>query len=225
MIGLSAINKNFDYIKPYKYGAPVLSNFRIEDANKDRVYFDSLISVKSMTKNGFIISGKNISGITIDLDGLSGYFTVSEPFTFWDNNTIRLENYDGKNVVFNFTLTYIENNIDEPTSTGTTYYVDISATGGTQDGLSEVNAFTGLTEAVSAVSAGSTVWVKVGTYIGANIYYGQGTINNPIKFIGYKNTIGDITSNYFRYSPNFILDESEMPILETTGGGLILLKL
>jgi hypothetical protein len=78
---------------------PILKNFRIEDSTPSRVYFDVDKDITGLTKQGFIISGKTIS--SIDINGK--FFTVSTPFTFWDNNTIRLEG--GNGTVHDFTLT------------------------------------------------------------------------------------------------------------------------
>ena len=107
----------------------VLKNFRIEDSNKNRVYFDSSEPISGSGTSGFYISGKTISGVNIVSGSTSGhYFSVSSPFTFWDNNTIRyeggsgLQSENGKKLN-EFTLQYVKNNIPEPTSTGSTYYV------------------------------------------------------------------------------------------------------
>ena len=103
----------------------ILKNFRIENDKKDRVYFEVLMVkiIVVSTFTGFIISGKTITSINPNPDGKSGYFTVSSPFTFWDNNTIRYEGVSDNNEsdieiggekLYDFTLEYIENNIQEP---------------------------------------------------------------------------------------------------------------
>ena len=74
---------------PPSSSTPILTNFSIDDYQKSRVYFDASADITGMTTTGFVISGKTISSVTIDGDGLGGYFTVSSPFTFWDNNTIQ----------------------------------------------------------------------------------------------------------------------------------------
>ena len=48
---------------------PVLSNFRIVDNHKNRVYFDSEGAITGTSTNGFIINGKTISGLSINLAG------------------------------------------------------------------------------------------------------------------------------------------------------------
>ena len=68
---------------------PVLSNFRIDGGQTSRVYFDSSEPITGSNASGFRISGKSISGVRISTGKTSGhYFTVSSPFTYWDNNTM-----------------------------------------------------------------------------------------------------------------------------------------
>ncbi len=113
---------------------PILSNFRIETSNSNRVYFDSSESITGSSTQGFIISGKTINGISINSGATSGhFFTVSSPFTFWDNNTIRYSS--GSNIhnasttnLYPFDLQYIENNLKEPKAS-TNRYVSLSGAG------------------------------------------------------------------------------------------------
>ena len=184
---------------------PTLTNFRVENSNKNRVYFDSNELITGSTTFGFTISGKTISGLYISNGSLSGhYFTVSSAFTFWDNNTIR---YEGvlkgtpsnlvdvdNNALADFTLTYIQNDITEPIAS-TNRYVTTSATG-SGDGTSEAKAWT-LNQATSMALAGQTIWVKAGNYgdIELVISSKSGTATSPIKFIGYTSSIGDISDN------------------------------
>ena len=111
---------------------PVLNNFKILQGEEDKVYFEAsgedLSKLENLTKQGFIISGKTITVLNIIKDSPAGHsFTVSSAFTFWDNNTIRLENGDG--TVDDFTLTYIINNLIEPNAT-TNRFVSATASGG-----------------------------------------------------------------------------------------------
>ena len=183
--------------------SPILSNFRIENSYPDRVYFDSSGDISGLTKQGFIISGKTIS--SLDVGG--SYFKVSSAFTFWDNNTIRLEN--GNGIVSDFTLSYIKNNIFEPDASNYRY-VTTSASGG-GNGLSEGNAWT-LTQAFDNAEQGQTIWIKAGNYGSiTKTISKKGQMNSPIKFIGYKSVIGDIKSNYYDYGITF--KTSEMPTL------------
>ncbi len=197
--------------------SPILSNFRIENSYPDRVYFDSSGDISGLTKQGFVISGKTISSINTS----GNYFTVSSPFTFWDNNTIRLGENDNPTDVnskmHNFTLSYIQNNIDEPDAS-TNRYVAVGASG---DGTSEGNAAS-LTFMANNAAPGQTWWIKAGNYGNTSISLTKnGTATNPIKYVGYKSSIGDITKNYLdSYTDiknNF--SSTEMPTLTGNGSG------
>ena len=197
----------------------ILNNFRVENTNKNRVYFDKSGDISGLTTQGFVISGKTITAVNTT----QNYFTVSVPFTFWDNNTIRLGMVDGSvtgdGTVNDFTLEYIQNNIPEPSAITYTYYVD-NATGNDNDnGSSEALAFKTIQAALNVAKAGSTVWVKAGTYNVSNHtqIMNSGTATSPIKIIGYKNSPGDIDSMYYSFNPTQIapdLDASEMPLIE-----------
>lgn len=193
-------------------GTPTLSNFRIENAEPSRVYFDSSSSISGMTATGFVISGKTISSVSVNGTNTTGhYFTVTEPFTFWDNNTIRLESGDG--TVHDFTMEYIVNNIVEPTASGSVRYVTTTASG-SADGTTEGNAWT-IEQAISGASAGMTIYVKAGLYSSKQLDFRKvGTVDNPIKWIGYKTTTGDITSNYWDF--DIAWSDTEMPTLTGT---------
>ena len=202
--------------------APVLTNFRIENANKNRVYFDSSDLITATTVKGFKIEGKNIYNITINSGGTTGhYFKVSTPFTYWDNNLIRYEGVaDGKesdladfnnNRLFDFTLQYIENNIAEPTAI-TDRYVSVSGGG---DGTSIGSPWT-LSQAVSSATAGMTVHIAKGTY--PNLTYtikNSGKATNPIKFIGYGTNPGD--KPVLTRSTGMSFDTDVMPLIDGKG--------
>ncbi len=194
---------------------PAISNFRVEAFDADKVFFDSNVPITASSTTGFIISGKTITSVTINPNQLTGhYFTVSSPFTFWDNNTIRYEGGSdmqdiNNNLLHKFTLEYIINKIPEPDAS-TYRYVTASAPG-RGDGLTENTAWT-INEAFSKAVSGMTIWLKAGDYGNKRLSFSSdGTSVSPIKFIGYKNTIGDITSNYYDYGVNF--DANEMPTL------------
>jgi len=193
---------------------PALSNFRIDGNNTSRVYFDVDGDISGLSPNGFIITGKNITGINTS----SSYFTVNSPFTYWDNNTIRLEG--GNGVIHDFTLQYIKNNIPEP-STSKVYYVSTSGNNGSS-GTSENSAWATIDYAASQVTAGSTVYIKAGNYGSEQVRLkNNGTVNEPIKFIGYKNSPGDKPSLVRSQRTTF--DSSEMPLIVTgsrSGSGI-----
>ncbi len=203
--------------------APVISNFRIADANSNRVLFDTDKIVTASTFTGFTIAGKTIASITIDAGGLSGYFTVNEAFNFWEQGrTIR---YVGgsditdstSKILLNFTLQDIKNNIAETPFLRERYVTVAGA--GTGDG-SLGNEWT-FAQALSGAIAGDLVHIQAGNYGGANYTITKsGTSANPIVFQGYKTTPGDITSNYYIYGTSTD-SATEMPMFDhadrTTG--------
>ncbi|UCE94775.1 MAG: hypothetical protein JSV73_05775, partial [Flavobacteriaceae bacterium] len=191
----------------------ILSNFRIEDKSPDRVYFDVDGDISGISKKGFDISGRKITQISTT----SNFFKVNKPFTFWDNNTIRLEGGDG--TVVDFTLTYIQNNISEPDSS-TYRYVSVTGSGN-RDGTSESNAWT-LEEAFSEATSGMTVWIKAGNYGNKSLSVrNSGNIGSPIKFIGYEKTVGDLDDrqavDIFSYTSSnaaaSFIDSRRFPVL------------
>ena len=109
--------------------APTLSNWRILDANHDRVYFDSDEIITGTTYGGFTIAtpSKTINAINIAAGLLTGhYFTVSAAFTDADSPTSA---YSGSgsdiqdvatNALASFTATAITNNVDTTAPTWTT---------------------------------------------------------------------------------------------------------
>lgn len=192
---------------------PVLSNFNITNSEPTKVYFNSSSSIIGMTTTSFTVSGKSIDSLTVNGSSTVGhYFTVTSAFTFWDNNTIRL---DSDNVVREFTLEYITNNIVEPTSSGTEYFVTTTGNDG-NDGLTEGNAFLTPKHCASIMDEGDIMYIKAGTYTDLNIEFnvGSGAIANPMQVIGYKTTPGDITSSYYNYGDGALLS-TEMPLFNS----------
>jgi hypothetical protein len=193
---------------------PKLSNFRVEDSQKSRVYFDSNVPLTGSSTTGFIISGKSISGLTINSGQLTGhYFRVSSAFTWWDNNTIRYST--GSDLgIHQMDLQYITNNIIEPTA-ATTRYVNDSATG-SGDGTSDGSAWT-ISQA-NAATPGTTVWIKAGNYTTTIRPTNTGaSAASPIKYIGYTTTIGDNPNlNWSHANPT--LNSAVMPLITGAGG-------
>lgn len=205
------------------FGTPQLTSFRIDDSNKNRVYFNSSEPISGSDFNGFVISGKTVSSIHVSANKTTGhYLTVSSPFTFWDNNTIR---YDGGgdikdselNKLMSFRMKYISNNITEPLASN---YIYVSTSGNDSNNGSLNSPFKTITKAISVASPGTTIWVKAGNYGTETVSINKsGTSTAPIKLIGYKNSIGDITSNYYNYGQTQTLattpqlNTNEMPTL------------
>ncbi len=211
-----------DTISPLVINKAKIYNFRITDAHKKRVYFDSDEPITATNFDGFTISGKTIT----TFNSLENYFTVSSAFDFWDNNTIRYKGGSdftvGASTLLEFTLEYIKNQIPEPEISGTDYYVTTKGND-SNNGLSEKNAFKTISKGVAKVKEGGTLWIKAGTY-NVNVatqILNSGTVNNPIKIIGYKTTLGDISSTYYTYTEGSkapTLDGSEMPLMEGNQG-------
>jgi len=224
-VGINVINMLIPDIPtvPPSGTAPTLFNFRILDGQTSRMYFDSSISITGISSVGFTISDKSIVGIQWAGSGQTQghYFTVDTPFTFWDNNTIRLEN--GNNIIYDFTLSYITNNIAEPTTKVKTVWVNNKATGAA-DGTSEADAFTTLQAGLNSTVAGGwllnlkatdTAYTDtgIGAASGANNGY-SGGINSPGVVQGYKTTPGDLNGvMYYAYGDG-ALDSTEMPLFD-----------
>lgn len=119
-----------------------------------------------------------------------------------------------------------------PTSGANVFYVTANGDGN-NDGKSEATAWN-LQQAFKMAKAGDYIHIKAGQYSNFNIIQNNnGTSSNPIKFIGYKNTPGDIdpyaqstftlgtqtinVMNSFSYGDN--LDASEMPLIRENRSG------
>lgn len=96
----------------------------------------------------------------------------------------------------------------------TEYYVSVNGNN-SNDGSSETKAWRTITHAALQVKSGDTVWIKAGNYGDEQVVISaKGSPDNPISFIGYKNSKGDIKSLYYSYSKDRPLDENEMPLLD-----------
>ncbi len=195
---------------------PVLSNFRVEANQKSRVYFDSSQPISGKSVAGFKISDRAIIGLKLNTSTTGHYFTVSKDFSFWDNNTIR---YEGGSDMINensipiqeYSLEFIDNNISEPDSNNRNIYVSTSGNDN-NSGTSQNQAWRTISKALNVVNPGTTIWIKSGDYGNEKLKLNKsGLENNPIKIIGYKDTPGDVLSNYYNYG--MIMDSAEMPTL------------
>lgn len=96
----------------------------------------------------------------------------------------------------------------------TEYYVSINGNN-SNDGLSEAKPWKTLSYAVKKVRPGDTVWIKAGNYGNENVVFTKnGTSNNPISFIGYKNEPGDVKELYYEYKKGREIDYNELPTFE-----------
>ncbi len=94
-----------------------------------------------------------------------------------------------------------------------TYYVSVSGDSA-NSGLTESDAWN-IEHAFNTVTSGDIVHIKAGNYGALHLVVANaGTINNPIQFIGYKNTPNDIiSSNGSTMAYGDALDPAEMPYL------------
>jgi len=209
---------------------PVLSGFRVENAHRDRVYFDSSEPITAATATGFVVSGRSAVGIYAEPISLTGhYLLVDAAFDYWDTTTVR---YDGTgdvqdlegNGLHEFSLQYVDNLLPEPEATDRLFFVDASASS-SGDGRSEAEAFKTIQEGFDAIAGestpeGTTLWIKAGDYGGESIdMTTSGTPDKPIKVIGYRDAPGDITAMYWTYGKTNPLVASEMPLLD--GGSTV----
>jgi len=197
-----------------------LSNFRIEENQNSRVYFDTSQPIFGKSVAGFKISDKNIIGLKLIAGSTTGhYFSVSKDFSFWDNNSIRYEggsDIENENsiVIDEFTLMYIENNIPEPIESGKTYYVSVNGDN-KNDGKSISKPWKTITYAALKAQAGDLVYIKAGDYGAESASVkNNGTAKSPIKFIGYKNQPGDNPT--LNRSQNTKFSSLEMPYIHST---------
>lgn len=187
---------------------PFLTNFRIINSNKDRIYFDSSIEITASNASGFVVNGKTVNSITVNTNSTLGhYITLSTPFTFWDNPTIE---YTGGNNILSgnnvelqpFFLKYIDNYIEEPHVENQVFYVSNSGSD-YNDGLSKQTAFKTLEKAIRSFisGGGNIVYVENGTYTGESLRRQESTIYSgtataPNKIIGYNDTPNVSFINY-----------------------------
>ena len=205
---------------------PVISNYRVENGQTSRVYFDSSEEINANNAKGFTITDKTIVNITINSGQTTGhYFTVSKAFTFWDNNTIRYEGGSNlkdidNNSLDDFTIEYITNNINEPEATKNIYYVSVYGNDNNK-GTSESTAWRTISKAASSVKSGSTVWIKAGNYGNEKVVVkNSGNATSPIKFIGYKNSPGDNPSLKRKIDLNFLATEMPLLLGDSRGYGM-----
>jgi hypothetical protein len=192
----------------------LLWNFRIEDSNPNRLYFDSLGDIDGMTTQGFTISGKTIAGVTINT-GLwkNHYFTVTSDFNFWDNSYVRLGGGDG--TVYDFYPAVITNNIPQPATT-TERWVTTAGDNGNA-GTSEGAAWASLNYAMNNSPAGTLIHLRVGDYGDDPVTIASssdsGTASAPIVVQGYKTTEGDLNGVTFYSYGDGAFDTSAAPTL------------
>jgi len=222
--------KKFVWLLVFIYGfnafsnalQPTLSNFRIIDNEPTKVYFDSNVEISGSTFSGFIIGSNSIKSIKIIRGSTNGhYFTVSEPFTFWDNNLIRYEGGSNIKSINNqqinpFSVTYIQNNVKEPKAIGRVYYVTKNGND-SNSGLEENKSWRTITYAAMQAKAGDVVYVKSGDYGKEKVVIkNYGSPEKPIKFIGYTDRPGDMPKLTRQVDLDF--DSTLMPLIRDGSG-------
>ncbi len=198
---------------------PTLHGFRIREAERDRIWFESSEPLVAGDATGFALVGRSVASIHIEDGRTDGhYFVASAPFDFWDNDSLRYEGGSGiedseGNPLVEFPLTWIRNELPEPASTLERFVTVDAAGGGT--GTSESDAWT-LVEATQLAEPGTTVWIKAGDYGAVELRItNDGEADRPIKFIGYRNAIGDVEGLYYAHGDGE-LDPTELPLLRGT---------
>jgi len=112
------------------------------------------------------------------------------------------------------TVTNIQNKL--PDSGNNVFYVTVNGKS-SNNGKTESTAWD-IVHAFKAAKAGDFIHIKAGNYGNKNlIVQNSGTSGSPIRFIGYKNTPGDVVSfegSTFTYGDT--VDASKMPLLQGT---------
>ena len=187
-------------------GTPVLSNFNIENDQQSRVYFDASADVTDMTIAGFYINERSLT-LTIDLDGLGGYFTSTTPFKYGEIVTIECRSGDG--TVYDFPKDYVTNNI---IYSGTEYYVTPTGAG-SKNGLTIGNAFDMTALNAASISAPARVNIQKGSYSGSlTAKTGNSTTKEYIVYEGYNIAPGDVDYSVFHPAHDAVLDATIMPL-------------
>jgi len=159
---------------------PTMTNFRVEDGDLDKVKFSTPNgSVTGIDYTKFTISGKNITGVTIENDS-SGYFTVDSDFNYFQRGRT-IKQVSGNGTVYDFTMQHIDNRLTQSTHLRERF-VSVSG-GGTHDGTSEANAWT-FAESQSGFLAGDLIHTKAGNYGNGEYVFPRG--GNSINFVEYR---------------------------------------
>lgn len=198
----------------FSVDALLLKDFKIVSSYPNRLYFNSSVPIKGTNHKGFKISGKLIQRVSIKNGSTHGhYFIVSNPFTFWDNNTIRysggsnIKSYKESISLSSFSMEYVENKIKEPNVVRKTIY--LSTTGNDKNnGLSQSKSVKTFKKAISLLPSegGGVIYVKAGKYqrvkISTNSKLRSGKMNAPHKIIGYRSKPGDLNGvEFYKYTP------------------------
>ncbi len=192
-----------------------LFNFRIEDNEPTKIYFDSKKKIDTVLIENFSIKdhdGVKILSSTINKSTKNHFLIVEKSLSWYHNNTI---SYLGDKNIEAFNLQFVKNNISIPKVTGKQYYVNATIEN-SGDGLTEVTAFKTIQEGVNILVSGDKLWIKSGNYGNENIVIKRsGTTTQPIQIEGYIKTLGDIDKMYYTYEDSEAkLNAKKMPMLD-----------
>jgi hypothetical protein len=106
-----------------------------------------------------------------------------------------------------------------PTTGANAYYVTTTGNGG-NNGKTEATAWS-LAHAFGTAKAGDVVHIKAGNYGASEFRINRsGASGNPIRFVGYSATPGDVVANQgstFNYGDN--VNQAQMPLLDANSSG------
>ena len=195
-------------------GGETLSNFQVADAEPTRITFDASGPITGISTTGMEVSGRSISSVVVDGDGLGGYVVVSPAIQYGEIVTLEIIGGDG--TALDFPKEYVANNV---AFSGTERYVTVTGAG-TKDGTSLANAWS-LTELnAAAVSAGTRVNIQKGSYSGT-VDVDSGTLGNHVIYEGFDTTPGDL--DWATYHPVYgdALSAANMPLFTGASGTCI----
>jgi len=178
-----------------------LYNFRILNSAKNKIKFNSKSPTTGLTKSiftlrnetNFVVQKINISinSIVSSADGLTHTLTLSTPVMWWWQMPISYVGGTFGNITFeDEKLSYIDNKIIPPASTGVNHTITTATTVAQRQTI-----FNGL-------STGDVVYIDEGAYTGKlGKITKSGAENNPIRILGRKSG-NIISSNYYNYGNN-----------------------
>ncbi|WP_289042505.1 PKD domain-containing protein [uncultured Zobellia sp.] len=186
----------------------------IASASANRTSGDAPLEVQFIGDNS--IDDEGVVSYVWNFQDGSSATDINPIHTFSDSGTypVELTVTDAAGL----TNTAIVNITVNQTSTGTapegSYYVTTNGSS-SNNGLSESSAWS-IEYAFQNAKAGDYVYIKAGNYGNITLRPGHsGTAGNPVRFIGYRNTPGDIQTNNgssFEYGDQ--LDANKMPLLQ-----------
>ena len=163
-----------------------LYGFSIAATSSNIINFKSSLPITGLDLSALLVPGRAIKSISIG-EGVDHTIELTDAITFWDN---LMAEHEISDKIEELTLTPIENNIPEPSSSNR-YYVSKEGSDN-NPGTSIDRPFRTVQKGVASAAAGDIVWVKSGHYSSEKIVASKkGNISSPIKIVAYRDTIGD----------------------------------